>query len=43
MSMCVLILGLGDSMIVIHCCDSWSTIVMIVLSYYRDSSRHGIE
>ena len=34
---------LGDSMIVIHCCDSWSTIMMmIVLLYHRDSSRHGI-
>ena len=35
--------GLGNSMIV-HCRDSWSTIVMmIVLSHYGDSSRHGIE
>ena len=31
-------------MIVIHCRDSWSTIVMmIVLSDYRDSSRHDIK
>ena len=41
--MCVCALGLGDSMIVIHCCDGWSTIVMmIVLFYYGDSSRHDI-
>ena len=37
-------LRLGNSMIVIFCRDSWSTIMMmIVLSYYCDSSRHGIE
>ena len=40
---CMSVLGLGDSMLVIHCHDSWSTIVMmIVLFYYRDSSRHDI-
>ena len=39
----LLAIGLGDNMIVIHCHDSWSTIVMmIVLFYYRDSSRHDI-
>ena len=36
-------LGLGDSTIVIHCRDSWSTIVMmIIFFYYRDSIRHDI-
>ena len=35
------ILGLGNIIIVIHCHDSWSTIMMvIVLFYYHDSSRH---
>ena len=39
----VRIVGLGDSTIVIHLCDSWSTIVMmIVLFYYHDSSRYDI-
>ena len=40
-SACMCILGLGSSMIVIHCCDNWSTIaMMIVLFYYHDNSRH---
>ena len=39
----VRIVGLGDSTIDIHCHDSWSTIVtMIILFYYRDSNRHII-
>ena len=39
------IVGLGDSMIVIHCRDSRSTIVMMnddSTFYYHDSSRHDI-
>ena len=37
------IVGLGDSMIDIHCHDSWSIIMMmLVLFYYRDSSRPDI-
>ena len=36
--------GLDNSMIVIHCRDNWSTIVMmLVLFYYHDSGGHGIE
>ena len=36
--------GLGNSTIVIHCCDNWSAMVMmIVLFYYHDSIRHDIE
>ena len=27
-------LGLGNGMIVIHCCDSWSTMVMMIYSTY---------
>ena len=38
------VVELGNSMIDIHCHDSWSTIVMmIVLFYYHDSSRYGTE
>ena len=35
-------IGLGDSTTVVHCHDSWSTIVMIVLTYYCDSGRYNI-
>ena len=39
----LLAIGLGDNMIVIHCRDSWSTIMMmIVLFYYCDSGRYDI-
>ena len=34
--------GLGDSTIVFHCHDSWSTIMMMVLSNYHDSGRYDI-
>ena len=31
-------------MIVIHCCDSWSTIVMMIILFYCcDSSRHTFQ
>ena len=35
-SLCVIyrcILGLGNSMIVIHCCGSWSTIMMMIVLF----------
>ena len=38
------VVGLGDSTIVIHCHDIWSTSYRDDdgTFYYRDSSRHGI-
>ena len=34
------LIGLGNSMIAIHCSDSWSTImIMTVLFYYHDSKH----